>query len=256
MGPRPASSYRELVPPRALAPYVECLWLHRLGDGGGPYHQPVFPDGRADVVAVGDEVRLAGPATRSTTLRLAPGTRTVGVRFRSGAAPALVGASAVDLRDRDVALDDVWGRAGAELAARVAEAPDWQARLRVMVDGLTARLTEAREPDPVGTGIAALLAEGPGRPIVGLADDVGLSERQLRRRVEEAVGYPPRLLARILRFQRFLHAARAAGPGRNLARLAADAGYADQAHLTRESRELGGLPPGALLDWEAARLAG
>jgi hypothetical protein len=60
----------------------------------------------------------------------------------------------------------------------------------------------------------------------------------------------------VLRFQRFLVAARAAGPGRNLSRLAADTGYADQAHLTRESRELGGLPPAALLDWEAARLAG
>jgi AraC-like DNA-binding protein len=60
----------------------------------------------------------------------------------------------------------------------------------------------------------------------------------------------------VLRFQRFLHAARAAGPERSLARLAADTGYADQAHLTRESRDLAGLPPGALLDWEAARLAG
>jgi AraC-like DNA-binding protein len=245
-----------MVPPRALAPYVECLWVHRLGEGDAKYDQPVFPDGRIDVVAVGDEVRLAGPATRPTTLRLALGTLTVGVRFRPGAAPALVGASAVDLRDRDVALDDLWGRTGAELAQRAAATPGWQARLRVMAEGLTARLAGARPPDPVGTGIAGLLVDQPGRPLADLAEDVGLSERQLRRRVEEAVGYPPRLLSRILRFQRFLYAARAAGPGRNLARLAADTGYADQAHLTRESRELGGLPPGALLDWEAARLAG
>jgi AraC-like DNA-binding protein len=69
------------------------------------------------------------------------------------------------------------------------------------------------------------------------------------------VGYPPRTLARILRFQRFLRSARRAGAGRNLAVLAADAGYADQAHLTRESRHLGGLPPAALLDREAERLA-
>ena len=89
-----------------------------------------------------------------------------------------------------------------------------------------------------------------------LAEDVGLSERQLRRRVEDAVGYPPRTLARILRFQRFLDGRPCAGPERDLARLAAEAGYADQPHLTRESRRLGGLPPAALLDWEAARLAG
>jgi AraC-like DNA-binding protein len=83
---------------------------------------------------------------------------------------------------------------------------------------------------------------------------MGLSDRQLRRRVEEAVGYSPRTLARILRFQRFLSAARASGPGRHLARLAADAGYADQAHLTRESREFAGLPPAEFLRREARRL--
>jgi transcriptional regulator GlxA family with amidase domain len=106
----------------------------------------------------------------------------------------------------------------------------------------------------VGVGIAALLADHPGRSLPALADDVGLSERQLRRRVEDAVGYSPRMLARVLRFGRFLRAARATGPGRELARLATEAGYADQAHLTRESRELGGLPPAALLAWEAERL--
>ena len=64
----------------------------------------------------------------------------------------------------------------------------------------------------------------------------------------------PRTLARVLRFQRFLGAARSPNPGgRDLARLAAETGYADQAHLTRDSRRLTGLPPAALLDWEARR---
>jgi AraC-like DNA-binding protein len=255
VGTAPVSSYQELAPPRALAPYVGCLWVHRLGDLDGAYHQPVFPDACVDVVAMGDEVLLAGPATRSTTLRLQPGTVTVGVRFRTGAAPALLGSGAAELRDVDVALDELWDRAGAELASRVREAPRWQARLEVMVAGLLARLGQARTLDPVGTGIAGMLAQRPGRPLTVLAQDVALSERQLRRRVEEAVGYPPRLLARVLRFQRFLRIAREAGPVRDLARLAAEAGYADQAHLTRECRDLGGLPPAALLDWEARRLA-
>jgi AraC-like DNA-binding protein len=252
--PPAASTYRELPAPAALAPWVECLWVHRVAAGDGLYEQPVFPDGCVDVVALGDDVTLAGPATRPTILQFPRGTLTVGVRFRTGAAPALVGASAADLRDRDLALDDLWGRGGAELGARVVEAPGWRDRLGVLVDGLAARVGGAPAPDPVGLGIAAVLAGRPGVAVRLVAEDVGLSERQLRRRVEDAVGYPPRLLARILRFQRFLRAARAA-PARDLARLAAESGYADQAHLTRESRELGGLPPGALLDWEAERLA-
>ena len=256
MGSQPTSSYQELAPPARLAPYVKCLWIHRIGAGEGIFEQPVLPDACIDVVSMGDTVLLAGPATRTTRLRLVPGALIVGVRFRTGAGPSLVGANARELRDLDIPLEDLWGRTGAEITSRAVEASQWRARLGAMVDGLVGRMDHARGLDPVGIGVADLLAEGPGRPVALLAKDIGLSERQLRRRVEEAVGYPPRMLARILRFQRFLQAARALGPGRHLARLAADVGYADQAHLTRECRELSGLPPAALLGWEAERLAG
>jgi AraC-like DNA-binding protein len=251
---RAASTYRELPPPPVLEHWVECLWVQQVGDR--PFLQPVLPDGRIDVVALGSEAVLAGPATRSTTLELPPGTTTVGVRFRPGAAPALVGVSAAEVRDRNVPLDALWSRPGAELTHRAAAAPGWRDRLGVLVDGLLRRTGEARRPDPVGVDIVPLLADGPGRPLAALAEGVGLGERQLRRRIVDAVGYPPRVLARILRFQRFLRDARASGPERSLARLAAEAGYADQAHLTRESRALAGLPPAALLDWEAQRLGG
>jgi AraC-like DNA-binding protein len=253
---QPVSRYRELAPPSELAPFVACLWVHELGDATEPFVQPVLPDGCMDIVTAGDRVLVAGPATQTTLVPMGPGQVGVGVRFRPGAAPPLVGVSAAELRDQDVALDDLWGPSGTTVANRVADAPSWQGRLGAMVDGLVQRLADDRALDPVGAGVAPMLAARPERSVAELAEDVGLSERQLRRRVEEAVGYPPRLLGRILRFQRFLHAARAAGPGRHLARLAADAGYADQAHLTRESRQLTGLPPAALLTWEEQRLSG
>jgi AraC-like DNA-binding protein len=110
-------------------------------------------------------------------------------------------------------------------------------RLEVLTDAVADRIDGASPIDRVATGVAATLARRPAVPLPLLADQVALSECQLCRRVEAAVGYPPRTLARILRFQRFLHAARSAPPGRrDLARLAAEVGYADQAHLTRESR--------------------
>lgn len=255
----PTSSYRELAPPSALVPYVGCLWVHRAGGGDALFEQPVLPDACMDVVVTGEDLVVSGPATRTTTVPLRPGAVSVGIRFRPGAAPSVIGVSAAELRDRDVAVGDLWGRSGAALADQVLDvaAADWGGRLRVMTDGLVERLRlrDDHGPDPVGVGIAPLLDEQPGRPVAALAKDVGLSERQLRRRVEDAVGHSPRVLARILRFQRFLATARAAGPGRHLARLAADAGYADQAHLTRESKQLAGLPPAALLRWEAERLA-
>jgi len=86
--------------------------------------------------------------------------------------------------------------------------------------------------------------ERPGVEIAPMAAELGVSERQLRRRVTRAVGYGPKRLARVLRLQRAVGAARA---GDELARVALDAGYADQAHFAHECRELAGVPPTALL---------
>jgi AraC-like DNA-binding protein len=253
---RPRSRYRELPAPDALAPYVACLWAHTIGGGDQAYDQPVLPDGCIDLVAYDGEVVLAGPATRPANLRLAPGSLLVGVRFRPGAAPPLLGVSAAELRDLEVPVGEVWGRAGTAITERVLDAAGPARRLEALTEAVAGRLDGAPAVDPVAAGVAAALARRPAVPLPLLADRAALSERQLRRRVEAAVGYPPRTLARILRFQRFLRAARAAPAGRrDLARLAAEIGYADQAHLTRESRQLGGLPPAALLAWEAERLA-
>ena len=230
--------------------------MQTVGPGDGTYEQPVLPDGCIDIVWFCDELMLSGPATRPLTLHVAPEARSMGLRFWPGAAPSLVGVSAAELLDQHVALADLWGRAGAEIAAQCLETEREDVCAAILTTALQRRLAGAEPVDPVGVGIASLMTDHPDRSVLALASDMGLSDRQLRRRVEDTVGYSPRTLARILRFQRFLAAARASGPGRHLARLAAEAGYADQAHLTRESRELAGLPPGAFLEWEARRLAG
>jgi AraC-like DNA-binding protein len=251
----PRSSYRELPAPPALRPYVACLWVQTISPDGPTYEQPVLPDGCSDLVVVGEEVKVAGPMTEASTAKLEPGSATVGVRFRTGAAPSLLGVSAAELRDQDVAVGDLWGRAGTRIAGQAAESPDGAARLQRLVDGLVGRLDAAPAVDPLILRFVELLAERPGRPLPGVASALALSERQLRRRAEDAIGYSPRTLSRILRFQQFLTAARSPGDGhRDLARLAAEAGYADQAHLTRETHRLTGLPPAALFAEEAERL--
>jgi AraC-like DNA-binding protein len=76
-----------------------------------------------------------------------------------------------------------------------------------------------------------------------------ISERTLRRRVEESFGYGPKTLERILRYQRFQKLSRETCD--SMAMLALEAGYADQAHLIRESRRLTGLTP---FQWQRFRL--
>jgi transcriptional regulator GlxA family with amidase domain len=83
--------------------------------------------------------------------------------------------------------------------------------------------------------------------VADVSSRVYVSERQLRRRFAERVGYGPKTLHRVLRFQRLVSIL--GEPGTELARAAVTAGYADQAHLTRECRELSGLTPAELAGW-------
>jgi AraC-like DNA-binding protein len=107
--------------------------------------------------------------------------------------------------------------------------------------------SRASPPEPEAAWIAAMLARpGASRPevVAGRVEDpaasVAVSERRLRRRFVQAVGYGPATYLRVSRFQRAV----ALAPGvAGLAALAAAAGYADQAHLSRDCRALTGLTP-------------
>src|SRR3954464_5460057 len=224
-----AGMYREHAPPPDLASLLACTWTS-VATGGR-----ILPDGCVDVVWDGTDLVIAGPAT--IALDSPPsGTDVFGVRFRLGAAGAGLGVPAEELADARVPVAHVWrdGNALHEAAALRG--------LPGLIDALRSRL-RAAEADPL-TRAAALGLAVPGARVADLGAELGISERQLRRRFADAVGYGPKTLARILRFQRFLALAR---PGDDLARLALSAGYADQAHLTRETRRLAGRTPRELL---------
>jgi AraC-like DNA-binding protein len=239
-------TYLEQAPPPALAPWVRCLWVLTVQGRGGPGW--VVPDGVMDLVASGPELRVAGPDTRPWPVRRDAGAVAVGVRFHPGAAPGLLGPPAVELLDSRVAPDALWGRPGRELAERVAEAPTPAARLTAMVAALTARAGDATTPDPMVAAAVARLERDPASARVGgLGPLLGLGERQLRRRFRSGVGYGPKTLARVLRFQRLLALLRDDRPGRpGLAEVAVQAGYADQAHMTAECVRLAARSPAAL----------
>ncbi|MGH9040297.1 MAG: helix-turn-helix domain-containing protein, partial [Acidimicrobiia bacterium] len=108
------------------------------------------------------------------------------------------------------------------------------------------RLPHAPPPDGLVAAAVASVRADPRAPVATLAESLGVSERQLHRRCTAAVGYGPKTLARVLRFRRFLALA-SRHPGAGLAGLAAEAGYADQAHLTRECGRLGGTTPARIV---------
>ena len=220
------------------------VWRHRTGADAAPGTGRVLPDGCMDLVWTGGRLLVAGPDTVAQLAERLPGDCAVGLRFASGTASGLLGVAAWELRDRRVPLDEVWsgreGRTAAERVATAAAGTGVAAVLEALVRERAAVRGWAR--DPVGAGVLDGLRRGVG--VAGLSVEAALSERQLRRRCLDLFGYGPRTLGRVLRLERALAAARGGEP---FARVAAGAGYADQAHLAREVRALAGVPLRVLL---------
>ena len=233
------AGYREWAPPPALRPLLACLWSSR--------EQPstlVLPDGCADVIwQYGHGAFVAGPDTGPVPAPAKPGAVLVGVRFRPGAGGDLLGVPLSELRDRRVDLADL--RPDLDQALPADLDPD---QVTGRLTQLSAQLAGAGSgpPDPAVRAACRLLAS-PAARAEDVAEQVGLSPRQLRRRCEAAVGYGPKMLQRVLRFRRFVSLIDATGGAADLAGAAVTSGYADQPHLTRESVQLAGLPPAALI---------
>jgi AraC-like DNA-binding protein len=209
---------------------VACTWEQATPTG---QEQRIVPDACVDLIWAGDRLSIAGPDTRPRVVSLAPGSRLVGVRLRPGTAGAVLGLPASELCDVSPDAADVLGRdVTAALLEALAAGLDPHALLV-----RAARLRGVGAPDPLVS--AAVVALGrPRARVSAVATELGVSARQLQRRVTDAVGYGPKVLARVLRFRRL----QALSPA-PLAELALDAGYVDQAHMTAEVTRLAGTSP-------------
>ncbi|MGW0870507.1 helix-turn-helix domain-containing protein [Streptomyces sp. NPDC002740] len=197
---------------------------------------PVLPDGCMDLLWHDGRLLVAGPDTHAHVPAGLPGAW-AGIRLFPGTAPALLGVPAHELRDRRVELADLWPAPEVRrLTDRIAAAAHPASALEELA------LERAAPPDRALRRLVAALAAGGA--VAETADDLGLGARQLHRRSLSAFGYGPKTLARILRLQRALALARRGVP---YADTANRAGYADQAHLSRDVREFTGLTLGALL---------
>ncbi|WP_261575872.1 helix-turn-helix domain-containing protein [Frankia gtarii] len=212
------------------SPFGRTAQIHRI-----------LPDGCIDIIWSSDgRLIVSGPDTVAKLAWWAPGVRHIGLRFDPGRGPASLGVPAAELRDRRTELADLWGAGPARrLAERLADAGD---PALVLESSVAASPRHPRLGDPLVPAIVAGTRDG--SPVADMARAAALSERQLLRRCQQMFGYGPKTLTRILRLQ---EAVRSARTGRRLAAVAADAGYADQAHLARDVRALTGVALTSLL---------
>jgi AraC-like DNA-binding protein len=234
--------YDEIAPAARLAPYVECFWSIKHGDGAAGHRVP--PDGCIDLLFTrrageGPRVQVVGTMTQTRLTAAACGDACFGVRFRPGMSTGFVPVPAHLITDQIVELEDILGQVARRLSDQLGEAHSTAEQIEIM----TAHLAGRPEISPAQRAIGWLTAQGGMASVQDLARQAGLSERQFRRVCLELSGLPPKRLARVLRFRNTL-AHLQARPKPNMAQLAAECGYYDQAHFIHDFQELAGHTPG------------
>ncbi|HYP77796.1 MAG TPA: AraC family transcriptional regulator [Polyangiaceae bacterium] len=243
------ASYTEWPAAPVLCERLACLWAAHMGEYGEPHVRRIIPDGCIDLIFSDGDLIIAGPDTESVELHAVPNRSFVGVRFRSGQASSVLGLPASELLDLRISAQEVLGDRVSPVLDRLAAAANPRAAATILEQAIV-DWSRDRAPADALVARAVTLIDAPRADwsIASLANELGLSERQLRRRFQHAVGYGPKLLERVLRLRRFIHAA-SLPRSTSLAELAAEAGYADQPHLTRECRDLTALTPTQLLGY-------
>jgi AraC-like DNA-binding protein len=246
--PRNVSEYSEFPAPGPLADRFLCFWTQTITGSQGIYQQRVLPDACIDIVLINDQPPvLAGPWTVPFLAGLAAGTTVTGARLHPGRASCLLGIPASELLNQIIPIADVKGVLQAMQLETVMEQPNTAARRSALGHALVASMRHSAPLDPAVLAGIQWFSRRPRGRIVELSRWIGISERQLHRRFSAAVGYGPKMFQSVLRFQRLLKSARDTGAAHSLADLAASAGYADQAHMTRDVHRLAGLRPTMLL---------
>ncbi len=224
----------------ALAGVVDRLWWSEADVVHDT--ETILPTGRGQLIfdlrpGAPREALLQGPRSTAVAVDPTPQRRAVGVALASGGTTSLVAGPASELADRFVALDELW--AGTEaLVGELAEIGGPDAAFDRLERELVRRLDPDRATDRPLEAAEAALANG--ATVGEVAALVDMDRRRLGERFAERFGFGPKRYGRIRRFERALRAIRRSGAD-PLSRIAADLGYADQAHLSREIRDFAGV---------------
>lgn len=203
------------------------------------------------IISLQDPVRILGRSGGVSMQGLVGGLRTepvlirqcgIHVELHPFGVRTLLGVSAAELSGRVVGLDDLGWPALAELPDRLASTLTWSERFSILDDLLAAK---ASEPLSVAAELGEawrLMLGTDGRVhITDVADEIGWSRRHFGERFRGETGLAPKQAARILRFERAGALLRRGHL--DLAGLAVECGYYDQAHLSNEWRTLAGCSP-------------
>jgi len=214
-----------------LARYVESYWVISW-TYREPYRQLIVPYPNVHLTFHNGGATVNGVSSRHQIKVLEGSNGVLGVTFRPGCFRPFLRASVSTITDRSIDAGEVFG----------SDLPD-PLEVETVERFLRAQLPE---PDPRAEEAADIVARITATPEItrvgALARDLGTSVRQLQRLFAEYVGIGPKWVIRRYRLHEVTQRL-AKGSGIDGASLAAELGYADQAHFARDFKEMFGEPP-------------
>ncbi len=164
------------------------------------------------------------------------------VNFTPIGASLFFGMPMTEVANRSVELEDFIGPRAYRLLAQIEDTPDWETRFLLLEREILRRLAIAEAP-LAGVAWAWRRLQSAGGNIAAgqLAEELGWSRRHFIERFKECVGLPPKMVGRVIRFERAVEMMN--GGGQELADIAAECGYYDQAHFNRDFVAFAGSTP-------------
>lgn len=254
-------TYLEQPPSPLLQRYVEAFWqLEAPLSTARPTQEKILPDGCIEIIfnladrferfhANGvierqPSVLVVGQMRQHVCIAPTGGVRLFAIRFKPSGAFPFLRVPLHELTDRILSAETVQRDFTRELEERLHSVRSFAESIR------QAEIVLARHMQFEADRAVELLAErivaSQGRlSVVRLAQDVGLSTRQLERRFQTRVGISPKSLARIIRFQKIFKAVEQNAD--NWSNVALSCGYYDQAHLIHDFKAFSGENPSSFL---------
>lgn len=238
-----AFDFTRLPPSPDLSPYLHHYWVVTWQTLAEPYEQRIVSHPTVNMTITRDFHRIAGVIRGGFSYTMKDSGRVIGVRFRPGGFRPLYRAPVSELTGRFVEIPDLYGEAGTTLVDQVLGEPDHKLAIAAIETFLR---TLGPRPDPLAEEAAELVELAESTVTITRADDLaarsGRSLRSLQRLFRDYVGISPKWVIRRFRLH---EAAERIQQGLDLATLAAELGYTDQAHLTRDFTGAVGMAPAA-----------
>jgi AraC-like DNA-binding protein len=234
------SGYRETAQARISQRETASLVVPLIISFGTPF---LIALGRSPSAADRQPSFAAGLYSGPIFIESDGGAECVQIDFTPLGAYRFFGGAVVDLVARMVDMSDVLGREGRDLRERLGATSGWQDRFDLVEDFVADRALHSPSRE-IEFAWRRLARSKGGVRIASLAKDIGWSRKHLVSRFRSELGLAPKPIARLMRFHEACRLAQAEGVS-GWAAIAAESGYADQAHLAREFSELAGETPTA-----------